>query len=301
MPTLHANQIGSLAAQALNSGEESTVGQVIATFPNSFYVKTRDDQLLFITNRSLRSPITVNVVYSGRFTDIVKPLEPVYLHDRRLCNSNLSIEFTSIPGEEENVFVDKDPYYLKLMESSILLSTILNVIENTGSVLDQNQFMVHDSIGGFVRHGLLPLRNKGIPSEFAVAASKIIGLGPGFTPSGDDFLLGFLIIYNSLSPAIARTPIYLEFKQLAGRTNWISAKLVDYAQHLQVDDQLLRVIRSMSTAHGDTVTALEALIPRGHTSGIDIATGAVLGLSVVCDIALEQRTTEVIAAKLGFL
>lgn len=301
MLTLHANQIGSLAAQALNLGEESTVGQVIATFPNSFYVKTRDDQLLFITNRSLRSPITVNVAYSGSFTDIVKPLEQVYLQDRRLCNSNLSIEITSISDEEEKVLVDKDPTYLKLMEASVLLSAILSVIENTGSILDQNQLIVHDSIGDFVRHGLLPLRNKGIPSEFAAAAWKIIGLGPGFTPSGDDFLLGFLIIYNSLSPAIARPPIYLEFEQLAGRTNWISAKLVDYAQHLQVDDQLLRVIGSMSNAHGDTVTALVALIPRGHTSGIDIATGAVLGLSVVCDIALGQRKTEVIAAKLGFL
>jgi hypothetical protein len=160
---------------------------------------------------------------------------------------------------------------------------------------------VHDSIRDFVRHGLLPLRNNGIPSEFAAAASKIIGLGPGFTPSGDDFLLGFLFIYNSLSPAIVRTPIYLEFKQLEERTNWISAKLVDYAQRLQVDDQLARVIQSMSNAHVDTVTALEGVIPRGHTSGIDIAAGAVLGLSVTCNIALKQRTTETIAAKLGFL
>ena len=190
---------------------------------------------------------------------------------------------------------------MKLMEDSILLSTILNVIENTGSSLDQNQPMVHDLIGDFVRHGLLPLRNNWIPSKFAAAAGKIIGLGPGFTPSGDDFLLGFLVIYNSLSPAIARTPIYLEFEQLAGRTNWISAKLVDYAQHLQLDNQLLHVIRSTSNAHGDTVTELQALIPRGHTSGIDIATGAVLGLSIVCDIALGQKNTEIIAAKLGFL
>lgn len=299
MLTLHANQIGPLAAQALNLDEEATVGQVIATFPNSFYVKTRDDQLLFITNRSLRSPITINVAYPGSFTDIVKPLEPIYFHDRRLYNSNFSIEFTSI-SDEEKVLVE-DPYYRKLMEASILLSTILNVIENTGSSLDRNQHIVHGSISDFVKHGLLPFRNKGVPTEFAAAAGKIIGLGPGFTPSGDDFLLGFLVIYNSLSPTIARTPIYLEFEQLAGRTNWISAKLVDYAQHLQVDDQLLRVIRSMSSAHGDTVTTLEALIPRGHTSGIDIATGAVLGLSVICDIALGQRNTETIAASLGFL
>lgn len=256
--------------------------------------------MLFITSRSLRSPITVNVTYSGSFTDIVKPLEPIHLHDRRLCNSKLSIEFSNISDEDEKVLIGGDPYFLKLMEDSILLSTILNVIENTGSSLDQNQPMVHDLIGDFVMHGLLPLRNNWIPSKFAAAAGKIIGLGPGFTPSGDDFLLGFLVIYNSLSSAIARTRIYLEFEQLAGRTNWISAKLVDYAQHLQLDNQLLRVISSMSNAHGDTVTELQALIPRGHTSGIDIATGAVLGLSIGCDIALGQKNTEIIAAKLGF-
>ena len=302
MQSVHANQLGPLAAQALNSDEESTIGQVIATFPNSFYVKTRDDQLLFITNRSLRSPITVNVVYSGRFTDIVKPLELVYLHDGRLCNSNLSIEFAcaSQPTKDE-VPVDFNPHFLKLAEATILLSTILSVIETAGSVLDPDRLMVHDSIADFVKHGVLQLRTKGNHSEFEVAASNIIGLGTGFTPSGDDVLLGFLIVYNSLARAITRTPIYIELKQLVEKTSWISAKLVDYAQHLQVDDQLLRVIRSMSDEHGDTVTALETLIPRGHTSGIDIATGAVLGLSVVCDIALEQRTTESIAAKLGFL
>jgi len=301
LQSVHANHLGLLAAQALRSDEESTIGQVIASFPNSFYVKTRDDQLLFITNRSLRSPITVNVAYSGNFTDIVKPLEFVYILNGRLCNSNISIEFANNAAEEEKVCSDNHPYYSKLMEASMLLSTILNVIENVGSVLDQDHPLVHDLIADFVRHGLLPLRSKRVPSEFAAAAEKIIGLGQGFTPSGDDFLLGFLVTYNSLSSAIARTPIYLEFKQLAGRTNWISAKLVDYAQHLQVDDQLLRVIQSMSNADGDTVTALEALIPRGHTSGIDIATGTVLGLSIVCDIALEQRNTEIIAAKLGFL
>ena len=301
MLTLHANQIGLLAAQALNLNEESSVGQIIATFPNSFYVKTRNDQLLFISSRSLRSPITVNVAYSGNFTDIVKPLEPLYLHDRRLHNSNLSIEITSVSENQKKILVDKNPYYWKLMQASILLSAILNVIENTGSSLDRNQFIVHDSIDDFVKHGLLSLRNKEIQTDFAAAAGKIIGLGQGFTPSGDDFLIGFLVIYNSLSQTIARKPIHLEFEQLAAKTNWISAKLVDYAQHLQVDDQLLRVIHSMSNKQDDTVTALEALIPRGHTSGIDIAAGAVLGLSVICDVALGQRNTETIAARLGFL
>ena len=301
MLTLHAHQTGSLAAKAPDLKEDSSVGHVIASFPNSFYVKMRNDQLLFITNLSLRSPITINVKYSGNFTNIVKPLEPVSFYKRRLCTTDLSIEVTGANDEDEKFLVDKELPYPKLMQDSILLSTILNLIENSRSSLDQNQPIVHDSISNFVRHGLLPLRDNGSMPEFAAAAGKIVGLGLGFTPSGDDLLLGFLVIYNSLSPAIARTPVYLGFELLARRTSWISAKLLDYAQHLQVDGELLRVIRSTLNPAEDTVLALETLISRGHTSGIDIVTGAVLGLSVVCDIALRGGNTEIIAAKLGLL
>jgi hypothetical protein len=296
---LHSSQIGSHVGQILNSDEASAFGQIIATFPTSFYVKTRDDELLFITNRTLRSPITINVEYTGNFTDIAKPLEPVFLHHHQLNNSSLSIDVTNThEPKEKEVRFNTDPNYLKLMKASILLSTILNVIENAGSVLDRDQLLVHDSIGDFIQHGIMPLRSKEDPSNFVAATSKIIGLGSGFTPSGDDFLLGFLVIYNSLAFAIARRPIYLGSRELAG-TSWISAKLVDYAQHLQVDEQLLTMIQSMFDEHGDTVVAIETLLPRGHTSGIDMATGAVFGLSVICDITLRQRKTEVIAAMLG--
>ena len=301
MQSTHAKQVGALAAQALKSDEESTIGQVIATFPNSFYVKTRTDQLLFITNRSLRSPITVNVQYSGSFTDIIKPFDLVRIHDGRLCSSNLSIDLANDPPENEKTSPNNGAHYAKLTEASTLLSRILRIIDNAGSVLDSNQTLLHDSIGYFVKKTIIPLRAREFSSEFTAAALKIIGLGKGFTPSGDDFLLGFLFTYNSLSSSIPRTPICLEFTLLAARTNWISAKLLDYAQHLQVDDQLLWLIQSMSDEHADTVTAVETLFPRGHTSGIDIATGVVFGMTIACDIALRQRRTEAVAANLGFL
>jgi len=301
LPVLYANQIGTLAAQALDSDEGATVGEIIATFAHSFYVKTRDDQLLFFTNQSFHSPITVNVPYSGSFTDVIKPLEPLYVNGRRLYNSNLSIEFTNNPQPaKKKVSINNNPNYVNLTNASNLLSTILNVIETAGSVLDRDQLTVHDSIANFVKEGILPLRTKEDLSKFAAAASEIIGLGSGFTPSGDDFLLGFLVIYNSLARVVARTPIYIELEQLTQRTNWISAKLVDYAQHLQLDEHLRLVVQTISNRYGDIVTALETLIPRGHTSGIDITTGATFGLSVACDIALGQRKTEVIATKLGF-
>jgi len=301
MHTLQAIQSGSLAAQAVKLYENSILGHVIVAFPNSFYVKTLDNQLLFITNRSLHSPITINVAGATNFTYLLEPTEPVYLRQARLSSSRLSIEFTDVGKEKKKILLEKieSPHYLKLLEDSALMSTILNVIENTGSVLDPKQHMIHDPICDFINYGVIPLRAKWSPSNFAKAAENIVGLGLGFTPSGDDFLLGFLVIYNSLSPAIGRPPIHLEFDQVAERTSWISAKLLDYAQHLQIDDQLLHLVQSTSSTL-DTVTALETLIPRGHTSGIDIVVGAVLGLSIVCDIALGQSDTESVAAKLGF-
>jgi hypothetical protein len=59
------------------------------------------------------------------------------------------------------------------------------------------------------------------------------------------------------------------------------------------------VVDSFWNIGQDAVLAVETLIPRGHTSGIDIVAGAVLAISVICDVALEQERTEHIAMKLG--
>ena len=298
MQSLHASQIGWHAARTLHSVEGLPFGKIIASFPNSFYIKTHYDELIFITNRSFRSPSTINVEYSGPFTDIAKPLEPLFFREHQLNSSVLSIDLTNAHEwkEEKSLPI---PNYSKLMDVPRILAIILNMIDTSGSLLDRNEAL-HDSMGRFVKDGILPIIDNEASTTFAASASKIIGLGSGFTPSGDDFLLGFLAIFNSLARTVQRSPIYLGLGELVKLTNWISAKLLDYAQHLELDDQLLRVIRSLSAENDDTAIALESLIARGHTSGIDITTGAVLGLSVACDIALKQRRTQMIARNLGY-
>ena len=71
-------------------------------------------------------------------------------------------------------------------------------------------------------------------------------------------------------------------------------------QNLILDEQLHRLIDSAANGEQDSlVVALETLLPRGHTSGIDIAVGAILALSLIRDIALEKEETEIIADALG--
>jgi len=152
----------------------------------------------------------------------------------------------------------------------------------------------------FVNDGVLVLRPEGMEQRFRQAALGIIGLGFGFTPSGDDALGGFLAVYNALAGSVSRQRIVLDFATLEDRTSWISAKLLDYMQRLVLDEQLSSVIESVVSGEPDAlVLELEALLPRGHTSGIDIAVGMILALSLMRDIASHEKGTEAIVGALG--
>jgi hypothetical protein len=154
----------------------------------------------------------------------------------------------------------------------------------------------------FVTDGIIPLRRSTGERLFREAALKIVGLGSGFTPSGDDALGGFLAAYNSLAKSIGRAPILFDFPVLQTKTSWISAKLLDYMQRLILDEQVCRVIDSAGKGDEDSlILGFESLLPRGHTSGIDISAGAILALSLIQDIAFEKEETETVATELGWL
>jgi hypothetical protein len=92
----------------------------------------------------------------------------------------------------------------------------------------------------------------------------------------------------------------LEFEALEGKTSWISAKLLDYMQHLVLDEKVDGLIASAVAGDGDAmILAVEALLPRGHTSGIDICVGAILALALMKDVAFATDETDRIIDRLG--
>jgi hypothetical protein len=189
--------------------------------------------------------------------------------------------------------------FTRVGESLRVASFVLGITDTSQSVLDPHA-LSHSRIVEFVSNGIMPLRCSGTEGRFRDAALKIVGLGSGFTPSGDDTLGGFLAAYNSLARAIERVAILLDSGLLEARTNWISARLLDYMQRLILDEQLHQLLESAANGDRDAfVDALETLFPRGHTSGIDIAVGTILALSIVRDVALRKEETETIVRTLG--
>lgn len=302
--TLQANCIGSLAAQALSGAKSEIVGEVVNTFPNSFYFRTVNGELVLVTNRSLQSPITINLDSTSNLEHVVKPLEPLYVRGRQIrIGADASIDLSealSYQGRSDPA-TELSPEFAEIGGSLRIVSFLLRIIDTSQSLLDPRG-LAHEGVVGFVSDGVIPLRHSSTERGFREAAMKIVGLGSGFTPSSDDILGGFLATYNSLSKTIGRAPILLDFSLLQGKTSWISAKLLDYMQRLVLDDQMHRVIDSATRADDDgVILALETLFPRGHTSGIDISEGAILALSLVRDIAFQTEETEIIASALGLL
>ncbi|HLF28250.1 MAG TPA: DUF2877 domain-containing protein [Anaerolineae bacterium] len=120
-----------------------------------------------------------------------------------------------------------------------------------------------------------------------VAAERLIGLGPGLTPSGDDFLVGYLA--GLWSTARRDSPRYsflvtlgAEIANRAGRTNAISRAYLRHAAQGCVS----RAIATLASAIGageDSASvqqAAYAALRVGHTSGAACVAGLLSGLCV---------------------
>lgn len=300
--TLRADFIGSLAAEALSVRDSGIVAEVVNIFSNSFYMRTINDELIFVTNRSLKSPVTINLEATSSLERLVRPLEPLYVHQKKILSSagaSIDLRGAMSVATGSDITTRRGLPYGQLAESLLLVSFIIKIIDTSQSVLDPNS-LIHRVAVDFVREGVIPLRSSWNEQGFREAALKIVGLGSGFTPSGDDLLGGFLAVYNSFAGCVGRPQIQLDFSLLEHKTSWISAKLLEYMQTLVLDDQIKQLISSAARGDGDAfLLALETLLPRGHTSGIDICTGTILALSLILEIALQNQMTETISQRLG--
>jgi Protein of unknown function (DUF2877) len=116
--------------------------------------------------------------------------------------------------------------------------------------------------------------------------SGLIGLGPGLTPSGDDFLVGFLTGLRCMKGKNAgRLEFLSELDKLvihlSCHTNAISHTYLFHAANGQVSSKveaLVGVIVKGETA-GRLRPAADVAMRVGHSSGMETVTGLLIGLA----------------------
>lgn len=125
----------------------------------------------------------------------------------------------------------------------------------------------------WLSHSLHEGRKQGLPA----GAQQLIGLGPGLTPSGDDFWCGVMIAlrlleHYKISEKIADTIL----SQAKERTNKISCAHLQCAAGGQGAQALHETISAMGVPDEARLnSALHALDKIGHTSGWDTLVGVV--------------------------
>jgi hypothetical protein len=122
------------------------------------------------------------------------------------------------------------------------------------------------------------------------AATRLVGLGQGLTPAGDDFLCGFLAAgYCRRAANLAPSRLLKLFAEvvrlLLGQTTDVSASFLRDALEGRVSRPLAALAEACAPG-GDLDSALLRLAAIGHSSGLDAATGFFYG-AVIWDKATD--------------
>jgi hypothetical protein len=116
------------------------------------------------------------------------------------------------------------------------------------------------------------------------ALSVLVGLGPGLTPAGDDFTVGYLAALWSRSrrePGIASLlgALAVPVGQMSLLTNAISRQMLLDALQGHFAERLTEVVRCVCDGSDVAAASMRAL-QIGHSSGADVLCGLLFGLSL---------------------
>jgi Protein of unknown function (DUF2877) len=117
-------------------------------------------------------------------------------------------------------------------------------------------------------------------------AQKMIGLGSGVTPSGDDVLLGYLAgLWSTTGKNDQRLSFISNFGKtllsLAKETNEISRTYLYHAVHGQYSSSLINLVNAIGEGNEERLlVASKDAMRVGHSSGMDSVTGLLIGLAV---------------------
>jgi Protein of unknown function (DUF2877) len=176
-----------------------------------------------------------------------------------------------------------DPYTLRMAEQ------ILSCTARSGGfiAIPGNQAVATTIRGAFAQRR---------PDQMLAAARRIIGLGPGLTPSGDDFLVGCLKGLWLIAPG--RTWKYELLRHLRtallpsldDRTTRVGAEFIRGAFSGEFAEVLdLAAMALVSPVHTPTVvSAIGQLLAQGETSGTDTTHGLLTCLDAL--LAAHHQT-----------
>jgi hypothetical protein len=261
-------------------------GRIAGVFHTSLICITAPGRLLHLhAGPQLVSPFSLRI--EGDLTAILQTIRPVPGMPVRQTASAIDIA---------------EHLHLRLQEVTFYQSPryATGPIERAALEMARHTLRSHGHTGGCDRlpgmHTIVPAMQRalsdGISGQLLDAARRLIGLGPGLTPSGDDFLVGYLRGLWLLSRDHAGICDILErlrealLPTLETQTTRVGAEFIRYAldgAFAEVLDQAAEAL--MNPTHPQPVqSAIHTLLAQGQTSGTDTMLGLLSSLEALLPV-----------------
>jgi hypothetical protein len=234
-----ASVAGRFAREALAGGE----GEVRALFRRSFYLRLPGERYACVGDASLgRGPLNA----------LVAELELPRLGDRL------------------SVAVDGSALWQPPGRAAPELAAIVSAADGHVPAEGFGCLVLgkHNALSGHAQPALEALERWLAGNAIEAEAQSLIGLGPGLTPSGDDYLAGMLIALHALGRDAQARGLWRWLQpHLAARTSAISAAHLEAAAAGEAHEVIHDVLQD--------ATCVPKLAMVGHCSGWDALAGVV--------------------------
>jgi len=286
------SHIGIFAQQVMGRSKGARVSGIAS---RGIYLQPKDDLTLYLSLEDFRGPLTLNLEEGSTRLEKIK--------------AGCSVRFNSgeiqFPDEKINISLeDGKIWHPPLVDNEIksFPGNIDSIPSLVKKLTPENPYLPllsknPEKIPGVPAIGerILYFQNSldtGDLDIIAEGAIKLLGLGPGLTPLGDDFLLGVLLTLNRWGHLLSidlsedqddklgspPTILINDLNQIIldntrVKTTQISASLLACAAEGAGDERLLKVLDGLFSGVGITQNELRNLLRWGSSSGIAVLAG----------------------------
>jgi hypothetical protein len=288
---LKALHTGSIASQLI---QHEFQGIILGVTSRGVFIKTDTRWLLFISSEHFPGPLTINVPSLWETGIKLSPGTRVNIRSRKISFPGTELVITAQPQSD---YHQKLPSY-----QTLTISARQEKLEEAARyVIDSHevstaQILLHCWLP---RLPELPYDAGSIPKFYEQmtsldrdpnglytlnSLSDLIGAGPGLTPSGDDFMIGYLLVVNRWGHLLAVLRKLTAFNQQVvstayKRTTGLSSNLIECASRGMADQRLIDALDYLVSDSGQDLQVIDALLTWGSSSGLEVFLGFVAALS----------------------
>lgn len=262
---LSATAIGHVAHETLRT-ETDAYG--CGNTSKGFFAITDNKKVLFISSQPFKGPLTIN-------TNEKSPALQTLSHDTHILLSQDRIRFIQSDLEiriSPQTYVWSPAIQNKLGFNLDEFITRINVIEREMITQFSNKHQAN------INNNLKSVLSSRNITTICESLFNILGLGEGLTPSGDDFICGFLLAAHAwkeiLFPDFALQKTTQKIVVVAKeKTTALSANLIACAASGSADERIIHCINWLNSGGHPPALIMEELLSYGSSSGLDTLAG----------------------------